>query len=54
MMAELFQVTKQTISENLINVFEMNELEEDSVVRNFLTTNLDSRRILLMKLCAFD
>lgn len=43
MMGELFSVTKQTISEHLINIFKSNELEEDSVVRNFLTTAADDK-----------
>lgn len=43
MMGELFQVTKQTISEHLQNVFETKELIEDSVVRKFLTTASDGK-----------
>ncbi len=43
MIAELFQVTKQTISEHLINVFETKELDENSVVRKFLTTASDGK-----------
>lgn len=43
MMGELFTVTKQTISEHLINVFESKELDEKSVVRNFLTTASDGK-----------
>lgn len=43
MMGELFQVTKQTISEHLQNVFEIKELDENSVVRNFLTTASDGK-----------
>jgi hypothetical protein len=43
MMGELFQVTKQTISEHLINIFETKELDENSVVRNFLTTASDGK-----------
>lgn len=37
MMATLFQVTKQTISEHLLNIFKTKELEELSTVRKFLT-----------------
>jgi len=43
MRGELFQITKQTISEHLINVFETKELDENSVVRNFLTTASDGK-----------
>lgn len=43
MMGELFSVTKQTISEHLLNVFESKELNENSVVRNFLTTASDGK-----------
>lgn len=43
MMGELFQVTKQTISEHLQNVFETKELDENSVVRKFLTTASDGK-----------
>lgn len=43
MMGELFQVTKQTISEHLLNVFETKELDENSVVRKFLTTAADGK-----------
>jgi hypothetical protein len=37
-MAELFQTTKQNISFHIKNVFEENELDENSVVKEFLTT----------------
>lgn len=43
MMADLFQVTKQTISEHLLNIFETKELDEKSVVRKFLTTASDGK-----------
>lgn len=43
MMGELFSVTKQTISEHLLNVFGSKELDEKSVVRNFLTTANDGK-----------
>ena len=43
MMAELFSVTKQAISEHLINIFESKELHDGSVVRNFLTTASDGK-----------
>lgn len=43
MMGELFAVTKQTISEHLINIFETKELDENAVVRKFLTTASDGK-----------
>lgn len=43
MMGELFSVTKQTISEHLMNIFESKELDEKAVVRNFLTTAADGK-----------
>jgi hypothetical protein len=43
MIGELFSVTKQTISEHLINVFDSKELDENSVVRKFLTTASDGK-----------
>ena len=42
-MGELFQRSKQTISEHLQNIFEEEELREDSVVRNFRTTATDEK-----------
>ena len=42
-MGELFQRSKQTISEHLQNIFEEGELREDSVVRNFRTTAADEK-----------
>src|ERR1017187_245931 len=43
LMAELFQTTKQNISLHLQNVFEEGELNEDSVVKEFLTTAADGK-----------
>lgn len=43
MMVELFSVTKQTISEHLVNIFESKELDEKAVVRKFLTTANDGK-----------
>jgi hypothetical protein len=37
-LCELFQKSKATVSEHIINVFEEGELHENSVVRNFRTT----------------
>jgi hypothetical protein len=42
-MGELFGVVKSTISEHLSNIFESNELHENSVVRNFRTTASDGK-----------
>ena len=38
LMAELFQTTKQNISLHLQNIFAEGELSENSVVKDFLTT----------------
>ncbi len=43
-MSELFQTTKQNISLHLRNIFAERELEEDSVVKYYLTTAADSKR----------
>ncbi len=43
-MAELFQTSKQNISLHLKNVFKEKELEEDSVVKEFLTTAADGKK----------
>lgn len=42
-MAELFETTKQNISSHLKNIFDDNELDENSVVKNFLTTASDGK-----------
>lgn len=42
-MADLFGVDVRTISEHLQNVFKTNELEEDSVIRNFRITASDGK-----------
>ena len=52
-MAELFDTTKQNISLHLKNIFEDNELVEDSVVKESLTTASDGRRYQ-MKLYNLD
>lgn len=41
--AELFGTTKQNVSLHLKNIFESGELEEDSVVKDFLTTANDGK-----------
>jgi hypothetical protein len=43
-MAELFQTTKQNISLHIKNVFDENELQEKSVVKESLTTASDGKR----------
>ncbi|MBU1215797.1 virulence RhuM family protein [bacterium] len=42
-LCELFQKSKSTISEHIKNIFEEEELAEDSVVRNFRTTAADGK-----------
>ena len=42
-MAELFQTTKQNISLHLLNVFAEGELDEVSVIKDFLTTAADGK-----------
>jgi len=43
-MAELFQSTKQNLSLHINNIFRENELHEDSVVKENLTTALDGKK----------
>lgn len=43
-MAELFQTTKQNISLHLRNIFEEGELEENRVVKDYLTTAADGKK----------
>jgi hypothetical protein len=43
-MAELFNVTKQSISWHLSNILKNGELNKDSVVKEYLTTAQDSKR----------
>ena len=45
-MAELFCTTKQNISTHTNNIFRENELEKDSVVKDFFTTALDGKNYL--------
>ncbi len=42
-MCELFDKNKRTISEHIRNIFEEGELQEESVVRKFRTTAVDSK-----------
>lgn len=43
LMAELFDVSIPTINEHLKNIFESGELQQDSVIRNFLITAADGK-----------
>ncbi len=43
-MAELFQTTKQNISLHVHNILEEGELQQDSVVKEYLTTATDGKR----------
>src|SRR5579863_8042833 len=43
LMAELFDVAIPTINEHLKNVFESQELDQNSVIRNFLITASDGK-----------
>ena len=43
-MANLYDTTKQNISYHLNNIFKENELNKDSVVKNFLTTANDGKK----------
>jgi len=45
-LAELFQTTKQNISQHIKNIFEERELQPNSVVKDFLTTALDGKDYL--------
>lgn len=42
-LAELFQTTKQNISQHIKNIFEDGELQLNSVVKDFLTTAADGK-----------
>ena len=42
-MVELFQTTKQNISLHIKNIFDDGELEESSVVKEYLTTATDGK-----------
>ena len=43
-LAELFDTSKQNISSHIINVLEDKELDENSVVKNYLTTAADGKK----------
>ena len=42
-MADLFQTSKQNVGQHLKNIFEEDELAENSVVKNFFTTATDGK-----------
>jgi hypothetical protein len=42
-LAELFQTTKQNVSLHVVNIFKESELDENSVVKDFLTTAADGK-----------
>jgi hypothetical protein len=42
-MVELFQTTKQNVSLHIRNIFKEGELDENSVVKNYLTTAADGK-----------
>src|SRR5579862_4041904 len=44
LMAELFDVTTATINEHLKNIFESQELDQNSVIRKFLITAGDGKK----------
>lgn len=48
-MAEFFNITKQNISLHIKNIFEENELNESSVVKENLTTASDGKNIKKME-----
>ena len=44
LIAELFNVSVPTVNEHIKNIFEDNELEEDSVIRNFRIVQKEASR----------
>jgi hypothetical protein len=44
MMAELYNVNVRTINEHLMTIFNDDELQEDSVIRNFRITASDGKQ----------
>lgn len=45
-LAELFNTSKQNISLHIINILEEKEFDEDSVVKDYLTTATDGKNYL--------
>ena len=48
-MAKLFDTTKQNISLHIKNIFDENELNENSVVKENLTTAKDGKKLIVIK-----
>jgi hypothetical protein len=45
--AQLFESSKQTVSRHLIRVFDEGELNEESVVKEYLTTGTDGKKYMV-------
>ena len=43
-LAELFDTSKQSISYHIVSILRDNELDKNSVVKNYLTTALDGKQ----------
>ena len=52
-MVELFEVTVAAINQHLKNIFETGELDENSVIRNFLITATDGKKYDTKHRCIF-
>ncbi len=50
-LAELFDSTKQNISLHTINILEENELDKNSVVKDYLTTAADGKKYNVTFFC---
>ena len=48
-LAELFDTSKQSISYHILNILKDNELDENSVVKNYLTTAAELQNTLQEK-----
>jgi hypothetical protein len=48
-LAELFDTSKQNIGQHIANILEEKELDENSVVKNYLTTAADGKQYEAMK-----
>lgn len=46
-LAELFDTSKQNISQHIINILNEGELHENSVVKNYLTTTDDGKEYIV-------
>jgi len=53
-MAELFQTTKQNISLHIRNIFEENELDEETTVKDYLTVQHEGRRQVKRKVTHYN